>query len=126
MTTAALAIDFIDIDVRNLPILWEDIFRQAVNDYVGNDETSAMYKNAEQWLFHEEYNPELDGWDFQDVCSFHVVSEAFQLNIEKARFDIQCMRDWNYECNGTTKGRKTGFVCKKEIGFLIKKWHKLT
>jgi hypothetical protein len=33
------------------------------------------------------------------------------------------MRDLNYEFNGVTSGRKPGYVCQREIGVLIKKWH---
>ena len=62
-------------------------------DKHGIKDLDELYKNAEQWLFYEDYDLELDGWSSHDICSFHVVSEAFQVDIEKARFDIQCMRD---------------------------------
>ena len=122
MTTTALAIDFIDIDVRDLPILWEDMFRQAVNDYISRDESDEIYCNAEKWLFYEEFNMELDGRDCLDVCSLYVVGEAFSLDLEKMRFDVQCMKDTIAGRKCDFKGRKGRQLSHSQFGNLIDRW----
>jgi len=137
-------LSFIEIDVRDLPVLWEDIFRQAINDYISGNENDDTYKNAEEWLFHEDYDSELDGKKSLDICSFYVVAEAFYLDIEKVRFHLQCIRDLCYREKNTKRkkvislrrrkflldlteeerGRRLGYVTHNKLGRLIKIWRK--
>jgi hypothetical protein len=121
--TVTAAICFIDMDVRNLPVLWEELLRQALNDYICLPETSNKYIQAENWLFYEEYDEDLDGYEFVDVCGFHTACKAFSLDSSKVRFDAQRIRDLN-DNTSCPKGRRQGFITTRRFGDLICRWRK--
>ena len=83
-----------------------------VNDYLQFDEDNQLHRDAAQWLFLEEYDPVLDG-KAVDVVGFHVVMEAFQLDVDRFRFEVQQLRDRIKNLpkgERDPRGKKKGFL----------------
>lgn len=120
---------FLDINIEHLPMLWFELLSNAVNDYIcSTDEEDELYVHAQEWLFLEERDPVLDDKAL-DLTSFHVVGEAFGVDIDCLRFEVQGLRDRaEYRCHldptsrfKDTRGRRHGFLGDRKIEELIER-----
>ena len=113
---------YLEIDIKELPILWWETLRLVVNDYLQYSEGDPIYQESVHWLFTEDFHPVLDG-EKADVMSFHVIAEVFEFDIDKFRFELQLIRDVASLTDKVRdpRGRKNGFLSEKALWEMIER-----
>jgi len=112
----------LDIDIRDLPLLWWDLLRSCVNDYLLCREESQEYQESVSWLFLEDCH-EVEESD--DVLCFSKVAEHYLIDVSKLRFQLQCLRDngvagaTDFMVDRDPRGRKKGFLTETTLERII-------
>jgi hypothetical protein len=109
-----------EVNIVDFPRLWWKLLQTAINDYIRYDDAHELYGLAEHWLFYEDEDPSLDDFSNQiaDFTSLHMICKAFDLDVEKIRFEVQrvkdetecMMRDDCWDDGGFPGVRKPGFL----------------